>query len=138
MQNSNSKVGTEVPQSTEADVTSSSQTIAKPHVVGSASLELGLYDSRTGGSVTAYSMFDATGMCPGSKRCVIKYADVARGRIAQICDWYKADRDLGTTVHYHINEMTVKELAQDEVFARHAKMMAVEANVLAKSIFDNQ
>lgn len=35
MQNSNSKDGTEVPQSTEADVTTSSQTIAKPLVVRS-------------------------------------------------------------------------------------------------------
>ncbi len=36
MSNSNSKDGTEVPQSTEADVTTSCQTIAKPLVVGSA------------------------------------------------------------------------------------------------------
>ena len=38
MQNSNSKAGTEVPQSTEADVTTSSQTIAKPNVGRSAFL----------------------------------------------------------------------------------------------------
>jgi len=35
MQNSNSKAGAEVPQSTEANVTTSSQTIPKPYVVGS-------------------------------------------------------------------------------------------------------
>ncbi len=35
MQNSNSKDGAEVPQSTEVDVTTSSQTIAKPLVGGS-------------------------------------------------------------------------------------------------------
>ena len=33
MQNSNSKDGTEVPQSETADITTSSQTIAKPLVV---------------------------------------------------------------------------------------------------------
>ncbi len=32
MQNSNSKSGTDAPQSTEADVTTSSQNIAKPNV----------------------------------------------------------------------------------------------------------
>ena len=36
MPNSNSKAGAEVPQSTEADVPTSSQTIAKPNVIGRA------------------------------------------------------------------------------------------------------
>jgi len=36
MSNINSKDGTEVPQSAEADVTTSSQTIAKPRVIGRA------------------------------------------------------------------------------------------------------
>ena len=136
--NKESKPQTEDQSSTGVQDNHVSQPCSKPNVVGSASPELGLYDSRTGGSVIAYRMFDATGMCPGSKRCVIKYADVARGRIAQICDWYEADKDLGATVHYHINEMTPKELAEDVVFARQARVMAVEADVLAKSIFANQ
>ena len=36
MSNINSKAGAEVPQSTNADVTTSSQTISKPHVSSSA------------------------------------------------------------------------------------------------------
>lgn len=122
----------------KVETTTSSLPFGNNHVVGSASPELGLYDSRNGNSVTAYKMFDATSLCTDSERCVIKYADVTRGRIAQICDWYKPDYDLGVNVHYHINEMTVEELANDEVFACQCRVMGADAITLAKAIFDNQ
>lgn len=112
--------------------------LQQANVVGIANSELGLYDSRSGNSVTAYKMFDATSLCNDSKRCVIKYADVVRGRIAQINDWYEADTDLGTCVHYHINEMSVEGLANDQVFARQCRVMGAMPLVLAQAIFDNQ
>lgn len=110
----------------------------KPLVIASASLELGLYDSRNGKTIKAYKMADATHLCNDSKRCVIKYANCVRGKIAQICDWYEAEKDLGTTVHYHINEMTFKDLAKDEVFVLRCKVMKADSYSLAKFIYDSQ
>lgn len=132
------QAGANVDSSTAADINPSSTTIAKPHVVGCAKSELGLYDSRNGKSVKAYKIVDATELCTKAKRCVIKYADVVRGRIAQICDWYEPDYDLGMTVHYHINEVSPEWLANDEVFARHCRVMGVDALELSNFIYSNQ
>ena len=81
---------------------------------------------------------EATHLCNDSKRCIIKYANCVRGKIAQICDWYEPTRDLGTTVHYHINEMTVNQLASDEVFVIRCKIMKTDPYVFAKFIYDSQ
>lgn len=101
---------------------------------------LGLYDSRSseGGSVVAYKVIDVTDICPNETQVVIKYANVTRGRIAQICTWYERGKDLGMCVHYHINEMTPETLASDEVFNRHATMFGVRPIKLSKVIFKNQ
>jgi hypothetical protein len=112
--------------------------LRKPLVIASASLELGLYDSRNGKTIKAYKTAEATHLCNDSKRCIIKYANCVRGKIAQICDWYEPTRDLGTTVHYHINEMTVNQLASDEVFAIRCKIMKADPYILAKFIYDSQ
>ena len=112
--------------------------LRKPLVIASASLELGLYDSRNGKTIKAYKMADATHLCCDSAKCVIKYANCIRGKIAQICDWYEATRDLGTTVHYHINEMTVNQLASDEVFVIRCKIMKADPYILAQFIYDSQ
>lgn len=103
-----------------------------------ASPTLGLYDSANGNSVTAIHMVDATKFCAKSERCVIKYAPVERGLIAQICDWYEADKDLGGMVHYHINEMKPVELAKDCVFAMKCRVMGCDALDLANFIYDNK
>jgi len=112
--------------------------LVKPVVIASASLELGLYDSANGKSVKAYKMADATILCSDSKRCVIKYANVVRGRIAQICDWYEPNQDLGVNLHYHINEMSIYQLANDEVFISRCLSMAVNPFSLAQFIYENQ
>lgn len=102
--------------------------------------EMGLYDNRSKdqNSVVAEKVIDVTDICPKSDQCVIKYASVTRGMLAQIQDRYEKDKDIGMTVHYHINEMTVVELANDEVFERQAVMMGSHPMELAKIIFDNQ
>lgn len=102
--------------------------------------ELGLYDnnSENESSVTADKIIDVTAICPKSARAIIKYANVKRGRIAQINNWYKKDVDMGTSVHYHINEMTTHSLALDEVFERTARVMGADPLTLSRLIFDNQ
>jgi len=112
--------------------------LRKPLVIASASFELGLYDSRNGKTIKAYKMAEATHLCNDSKRCIIKYANCVRGKIAQICDWYEPTRDLGTTAHYHINEMTVNQLASDEVFVIRCKIMKTDPYIFAKFIYDSQ
>lgn len=138
MQNSNSKAGTEAQQRTEAEVSTSSSHNAKPHVVGSAKDELGLYDSANGKSIKAYKIVDATVLTNNSKRCVVKYALSVRGIISQICDWYKPDVDLGGSVHYFIDEMSPKELSEDEVFVRRCRVMDAHALTLSHFIYDNR
>jgi hypothetical protein len=100
---------------------------------------LGLYDSGSLNteSVTAEKVIDVTDICPKAKKVVIKYAKVTRGRIAQICNWYEAEKDFGSTLHYHINEMTVSDLANDEVFRRTAEGMGAIPPILASVIFKN-
>lgn len=100
--------------------------------------ELGMYDSGNGKSVKAYKVVDVTPLCKKSKQCVIKYANVIRGVIAQICDWSEPGKDLGVTVHYHINEMTAEKLAADEVFQSRALSMGALPFKLAQAIFDNK
>ncbi len=100
--------------------------------------KLGLYDNQTTNkdSITAEKVIDVTSICPKSEQVVIKYAQVQRGMIAQICDWYTKGEDLGVCVHYHINEMTPESLASDIVFAGQSNNMGVSAIELAKTIFD--
>lgn len=102
--------------------------------------ELGLYDNNSDNhsSVLADHVIDVTAICSNSARCIIKYANVKRGRIAQINNWYEQDKDLGSSVHYHINEMTPHELALDSVFTSTSRSMRVDPLVLAKIIFANQ
>ena len=52
MQNSNLKDGTEVPTSTTADTTTSSQTIAKPNVSGSLLIDKLRYAFNAGQNLT--------------------------------------------------------------------------------------
>lgn len=100
--------------------------------------ELRLYDTANGNTILAYKVFDATHLCQYSKRCVIKYADCERGRIAQINDWYKKDYDLGMCVHYFINEMTAEQLMSDIVFNRFCESLGILPVNLAEAIFENQ
>ncbi|QKZ15209.1 hypothetical protein [Spirosoma sp. KUDC1026] len=99
---------------------------------------LGLYDYRAQQSLEATKIVDATSICPQAKRCVIKYANDTRGLIAQICNWYSPDDDLGGQVHYFISAMTPVQLADDVVFERTAVGMRVEPIVLASFIYQNQ
>ena len=103
-----------------------------------AKLDLGLYDSANGKNVKAYKIVDATNLCSNSKKCVIKYANVIRGTIAQICDWYESKKDLGVCLHYHINEMTPDELINDDVFKIRCSLIGADPNMLAQFIFNNQ
>lgn len=98
---------------------------------------LGLYDSDTGRSIPSLKVIDVTKFCPESKQVVVKYGIAKRGLIAQICDWYRRGKDLGTTLHYFVNEMTPETLAADEIFERHAVAMGADARKLAEVIFEN-
>ncbi len=99
---------------------------------------LGLYDNRSkdNKSVTADKVIDVTDFCPESKQCIIKYARVTRGMIAQINDLNEDGIEVGLTLHYHINEMTPITLANDEVFQTHC--MGANPRELAQIIFDHQ
>lgn len=99
---------------------------------------MGLYDSETGRSVEFDKAVDVTHLCLDSLRCVVKYGNAKRGRIAQICDWYEQEKDMGTTVHFFISEMTPMGLAGDVVFNRRARVMHANPFELAKYIYDNQ
>jgi hypothetical protein len=122
----------------KADNKQVSPSIANARVVGSAKDELGLFDSANGKSIKAYKIVDATELTNNSKRCVIKYALSVRGVIAQICDWYKPDVDLGGSVHYFIDETSPKELSEDEVFERRCRVMDAHALTLSHFIYDNR
>ena len=108
-------------------------------VTTGAKYPLGLYDSasefRT--PVIAYKIVDASFLCPESKRCIIKFAKVERGKIAQICKWYNSDIDFGMTLHYHIEEMTPKILAQDVVFYDFITDMKGDPDKVAEFIYKN-
>jgi hypothetical protein len=101
---------------------------------------LGLFDNNSSeqSSVVADKVLDVTAMCPKSAQCVIKYATVTRGRLAQICHWYTKGIDLGGLIHYHLNEMTPESLAADVVFEGRARVMGANALQLSQIIFDNQ
>ncbi len=100
--------------------------------------EMGMYDSGNGKTVTAYKRVDATEICPNSKQIIIKYADVTKGKIAQINNFYEAGVDLGSCLHYHINFMTPEELASDGVFKRTANVLGVPPIDFANFIYSNQ
>jgi hypothetical protein len=100
--------------------------------------ELGLYDSSSGESIVAYKIIDATVLCPLSKRCVIKYAIDSIGKVAQINEWYDRDVDLGSSVHYHINNLTVHELSTDLVFMSFANKLGINPSNFAYFIYNNQ
>lgn len=99
--------------------------------------EMGLYDSATGKTVYATKVIDLITKRNFEGQAVIKYTNVKRGLIAQICQWYEKGKDLGMTVHYHINEMTPESLADDSVFDTHAKMIGYKPIDLARIIYDN-
>lgn len=100
--------------------------------------EMGLYDSVNAQTVKAYRFVDMSNLCHKAPRLLVKYADVTRGRIAQLCHWYEADEDLGSTVHYHISLMTADELAKDEVFERTAIVVGADPLALAQEIYKCQ
>ncbi len=100
--------------------------------------EMGLYDSGNGQTVKAYRFVDMSNLCPMAPRLLVKYADVVRGRIAQLCQWYEADKDVGITLHYHISLMTADELAKDEVFERTAIQVGAVPLALAQEIYKCQ
>jgi hypothetical protein len=99
--------------------------------------EMGMYDSATGKTVRAKKVIDLITKRDFEGQAVVKYANVKRGLIAQICQWYEKGKDLGMTVHYHINEMTMESLAADCVFEPHAKMIGYKPIDLARIIYDN-
>ena len=99
--------------------------------------EMGLYDSANNKSVRAEKVIGLVVSVDFEGQVVVKYAHVTRGLIAQICQWYEKGKDLGVTVHYHINEMTLDELASDSVFETRAKTIGYEPIELAKIIFEN-
>lgn len=108
------------------------------NTIDCASLKLGIYDSENGESIIAYKIADATILCRNSKRCVIKYANIASGKLAQICNWYNPNEDLGTTLHYYISEMSFIQLVKHETFAIICRCMAVDPFILAQFIYENQ
>ncbi len=101
---------------------------------------LGLYDnnSETGNSVLAYKVIDVTELLTDVEQVVIKYAKVTRGTIAQICDWYEKGKDLGLTIHWHIDNITPEQLANDEAFNFRCKIFEVDALVFANVIINNK
>jgi hypothetical protein len=101
--------------------------------------ELGLYDNNSPDhkSVIADKVIDVTDLCRDSKQVIVKYANVVRGRLAQICNLYEPGKDLGMTVHYHISQMSIADLAHDEVFVSHARSWGAVPYLLAKEIFSN-
>lgn len=101
-------------------------------IIENAKKEMGLYDSDTGKSVEAYKIIDASQFADDGETMVIKYGDVTRGRIAQICEWYKPKEDFGMVVHYFISEMTKVQLSYE--LQRRFKDPAA----LSMFIFDNQ
>lgn len=100
--------------------------------------EMGMYDSGNGQTVKAYRFVDMSNLCPKAPRLLVKYAEVMRGRIAQLCHWYEADKDFGSTLHYHISLMTADELAKDEVFVRTAIVVGADPLALAQEIYKCQ
>ncbi len=102
---------------------------------------MGLYDnnSETQDSVLAYKVIDVTELLTDVEQVVIKYAKVTKGTIAQICDWYRKDEDLGTTIHWHIDGLTPYQLANDEPFKfRCEKIFKVDALLFANVIINNK
>jgi len=97
--------------------------------------EMGMYDSATGETVIADKCIDLTGFCPKSKQVIVKYANVKRGRVAQIINLYEKCDDIGVCVHYHINELTKESLAKDSVFENLSSSLGCSSLLLAKLIF---
>jgi hypothetical protein len=118
--------------------------VAKPKVKVLPALkgiDLGLYDSghKASKSVKAYKVVDVSEFCPECEQCIIKYAKVTKGTIAQICDRYEKGKDLGLTVHWHINQITERDLVADEVFLSVCRAhLGVEPKLLAKLIYQNK
>ena len=98
---------------------------------------MSMYDSQTGKTLFAQKIVDLSEYCPESKQCIIKYTKVHRGLIAQINNLYQKGKDLGSSVHYFISEMSIAELAADVVFERLSKRMGCEVTILSNLIFDN-
>jgi len=103
-----------------------------------AKKEMGLYDSATGDSVLATKIVDATEFCRESKRCVIKYGEVKRGALFQICDWYEANEDMGATIHYFLDEQTPEQLSQCGGFELRAFLVGIHPLKLAEFIYENR
>jgi hypothetical protein len=103
-----------------------------------AKQDLGMYDSATGKDVLAYKMWDASHMSAKNEKVVIKYAEVKRGRIAQICNWYTHTEDIGTTIHYFLNETTPEKLAGDYNFIVHSQVLGIDRMEFAQAIFEHQ
>jgi len=101
------------------------------------SSKLGLYDSATGETVLAEKVINLITKSDFEGQAVVKYAQVERGLIAQICQWYEKGRDLGSVVHYHINEITPQKLAEDSVFIRTANIIGYKPIDLAVVIYHN-
>lgn len=102
-------------------------------------IDLGLFDNhKTQKSVKAYKVVDVSEFCPQSEQCIIKYANVTRGKIAQICKRYEKGKDLGLNIHYHINEITERDLAADEAFSAVTKSAGCDPKVLSKIIYQHK
>lgn len=101
-----------------------------------ASPYLGLWDNHK--SVTAYKIIDASSLCPDAEQVLIKYANTESGRIAQICQLYEPEKDLGLTVHYFINRESIKSLSEDDTFVIRCAVMGVDPKKLSMFIFLHQ
>ena len=101
---------------------------------------MGLYDEQdpNQASIKADKVIDVTGLCPNSPQCIIKYATITNGRIAQLNNFYRHGEDMGMSVHYFLNKLTPELLAKDEVFERQVKYMGASPVQLANVIFNHQ
>ena len=110
-----------------------------PKLVGRDNM--GIYDNRCPGNKTVVptEVIDISSLCPKIKegQAVLKYAEVTRGRLVQLNDWYKKGEDLGMTTHFHFDELGINGLASDPVFASFARNWGIKPTELARTVFEN-
>jgi hypothetical protein len=97
---------------------------------------LSLYDSANGNTIYADKVVDITTFCSNSKQTVLKYANAERGRIVQICDLYEHGKDLGTVIHYFVDELTPEQFVEE--LKLRASILGCSANKLTELILENK
>lgn len=100
-------------------------------------VNMGIVDSQTGKRIFADKIIDISEHCPEAAQCVIKYGNAKRGRIAQICEFYQKNIDLGSTVHFFTTDETQQSVVKNNWFELRAKVSGIKPELLAKLIYEN-